>query len=148
MTEPEPLSQPSGNDSLMSLNPSTAEGRSQILLFGGLGWLAIGNIVDIALIVWSGVAIVTLAFILNTSGKLVHYQQLSIPRSDRLKLSVSWLLLALTVVGLLTTYASARYSSGEGNFFWPLAVAGIGFGLLHMAAQSLYLPTTEESIEQ
>ncbi|RBI58704.1 hypothetical protein DMJ13_25505 [halophilic archaeon] len=100
------------------------------------------------LIVWGGVAIVTLGFLLNTSGKLVHYQRLSIPRGDQLKLSVSWLLLALTVVGLLTIYAYARYGSGEGSFFWTLAVAGIGFGLLHMAAQSLYLPATEESLGQ
>ena len=130
------------------IDPSTAAGRSRVLLFGGMGWLALGSFVDMAVVFWGGVGIVTLAFVLNTAGKLVHYRDLSIPRSDWLKLSASWTLLALTVVGLLANYAYARYGSGGGSFFWTLAVAGVGFGLLHMAAQSSYLPENEASMDQ
>jgi hypothetical protein len=148
MTDTEPVSQGSQNSSVVSIDPSTAEGRSRLLLIGGMGWLGIGTAVDMALIVWGGVAIVTLAFGINTAGKLVHFRELSIPRTNWLTLSLSWILLALTVVGLVTTYAHARYGSGEGGFFWALAVAGVGFGLLHMAAQSIYLPAQMESTDQ
>lgn len=148
MTDTDSLSQPSGNDSLMGIDPRLAEGRSRLLLFGGLGGLAIGNILNVPLAVWGGVGVITLAFVLNTAGKLIHYRELSIPRADRLKLAASWVLLALTVVSLLTNYAYTRYGPGEGTFFWALAVAGVGFGLLHMAAQSKYLPMTEGSTEQ
>lgn len=140
MPDTEPVTQPSESDPLLNVNPSTAEGRSRIFLFGGMGWLAIGSVVDIALVVWGGVAIVGLAFGLNTAGKLAHYWKLPIQRSDRLKLSASWGLLTLTIIGLLINYAYTQYGPGEGSFFWALAVAGVGFGLLHMAAQSTYLP--------
>lgn len=131
----------------MRVDPSRAEGWSRILLFGGLGWLALGTMVNMAVIFWGGVGIVGLAFALNTIGKLIHYANLPIPRADQVRLAVSWVLLAVTVVGLLANYAYARYGVGAGEFFWALAVAGVGFGLLHMAAQSMYLPETEIEME-
>lgn len=137
------VSRPTRDSSLVNINPSTAEGRSRALLFGGLTWLALGHLVDMGLIVWGGVAIVTVAFILNTAGKVVHYRELPIPSRDQLVLSATWGLLALTVVGLMANFAHTRYGSGDGAYFWSLAVAGIGFGLLHMAAQSSYLPESE-----
>ncbi|MFB6161656.1 MAG: hypothetical protein ABEJ61_10860 [Haloferacaceae archaeon] len=114
-----------------------------MLLFGGLGWLAIGHLVAMSLIVWGGVGIVAVAATLNTAGKLSHYRALPVPSRDRLALSATWTLLALTIVGLLATFAHGRYGSGGGAYFWSLAVAGVGFGLLHMAAQSIYLPESE-----
>lgn len=143
MSDAEPAAQSSGGGSFMSVTPSIAEGRSRILLFGGLGGFAIGNAVSILPVVWGGLGVVVLAFGLNTAGKLSHYGELPIPLSDRVKLSASWVLLALTVVGLIANYAYTRYGPGGGDFFWSLAVAGIGFGLLHMAAQSKYLPEGE-----
>ena len=139
----DPVSQPTRDSSLVEINPSTAEDRSRALLFGGLAWLAIGHLVDMGLIVWGGLAIVTAAFVLNTVGKVVHYRDLPVPSRDQLVLSATWGLLALTVVGLMANFAYTRYGSGDGAYFWPLAVAGIGFGLLHMAAQSSYLPGSE-----
>ncbi|MDZ7746963.1 MAG: hypothetical protein U5K28_10820 [Halobacteriales archaeon] len=44
----------------------------------------------------------------------------------------------------MTTFVRTRYGSGDGAYFWSLAVAGIGFALLHMAAQSMYLPGSNE----
>lgn len=143
MPETDTHTQSAGTDSPVSLDPSRAEGWSRILLFGGLGWLALGTMVDMALVVWGGVVIVGLAFTLNTTGKLVHYGDLPISRAEQVKLGVSWVLLAMTVVGLLGNFAYARYGPGAGRFFWALAVGGVGFGLLHMAAQSTYLPDAE-----
>lgn len=131
------------DSSLTSIDPSTAEGRSRLLLFGGLAWLAIGHLVDMSMIVWGGVGIVTAAFLLNTAGKVVHYRSLPIPSRNQLTLSVSWTLLAVTVVVLLANFTHTRYGAGDGAYFWSLAVAGVGFGLLHMAAQSMYLPESE-----
>lgn len=148
MTDTDPPSQLSEDDSFVSVDPRTTERRSRLLLFGGLGGLAIGNVLGTPLVTWGSVAILTLAFALNTAGKLVHYWDLSIPRADRLHLAASWTLLALTVVGLLMNYTYARYGPGNGSFFWALAVAGIGFGLLHLAAQSKYLPVSEKPTEQ
>lgn len=154
MTDTEPTStatdttrssQPSGDDSLPNIDPSLAEGRGRLLLFGGMGWLAIGHAVDTALVVWGGVLIVTLAFGLNTAGKFVHYRERSLPRDHEVTLAASWGLLALTIVGLVTNYAYSRYGPGDGSFLWSLAVAGVGFGLLHMAAQSEYLAESSES---
>ncbi|MFB6167332.1 MAG: hypothetical protein ABEJ43_00615 [Haloferacaceae archaeon] len=125
------------------VDPGLAEGRSRLLLFGGMGGLAIGTFLDVAALFWLGVAGVGVAFALNTAGKLVHYGRLAIPRRGRIGLSASWLALALTVVALLSNYAYARYGPGEGSFFWALAVGALGFALLHMAAQSTYLPATE-----
>jgi hypothetical protein len=42
-------------------------------LFGGLAWLALGHLVDIGMVIWGGIAVVTGAFVLNTAGKVVHY---------------------------------------------------------------------------
>lgn len=145
MTETEPLTQPTDTDSKFRIDPCTAEGRSRLLLMGGMGWLAIGTLVDVALVVWGGVLIIAGAFALNTVGKLVHYRDLPISQADRVTLSATWLLLAATVVSLLTNYAYTRYGPGAGRYFWALAVAGIGFGLLYMAAQSLYLPEQTET---
>lgn len=142
MTE-EHATRPSRNGSVANISPALAEGRSRLLLFGGMGTLGIAAVVDLSFVFWGGVAIVGLAFALNSAGKLSHYWGLSIPRNDRLKLSLSWLLLAVTVLALLANYGHARYGPGDGGFFWSLAVAGIGFGLLHMAAQSTYLPASE-----
>ncbi|MFC7164731.1 hypothetical protein M0R89_21725 (plasmid) [Halorussus limi] len=136
----EPVSQSTGGGSIVNVNPSTAEGRSRVLLFGGLAWLALGHLVDIALVVWGGVGLIAVAFALNTAGKVVHYRSLSIPSRDHLTLSATWTLLAVTVVALLANFAHTRYGPGDGAYFWSLAVAGVGFGLLHMAAQSKYLP--------
>ncbi|MDZ7746962.1 MAG: energy-coupling factor transporter transmembrane component T [Halobacteriales archaeon] len=46
------VSTPVRDSSLLSIDPSTAEGRSKAILFGGLAWLAIGHLVDIGFIVW------------------------------------------------------------------------------------------------
>lgn len=132
-----------GGDSFAMINPSTAEGRSRVLLFGGLAWLAIGHFVDMSIIIWGGVGIIAIAFSLNTAGKVIHYRSLPIPSRDQLTLSATWTLLAVTVVGLLANFAHTRYGPGDGAYFWSLAVAGVGFGLLHMAAQSIYLPENE-----
>lgn len=126
------------------VDPNLAEGRSRLLLFGGMGGLAFGTLFDVAALFWIGVAAAALAFALNTAGKLTHYARLSIPRDARLGLSASWLALALAVVALLANYAYARYGPGEGSFFWALAVGALGFALLHMAAQSKLLPTTDD----
>lgn len=73
MTDADPATRASAGDSRPRVDPGTAEGRSRILLFGGLGCLAVGNLVDASLVVWGGVGVVVLAFVLNTAGKLVHY---------------------------------------------------------------------------
>jgi hypothetical protein len=145
MTDTEPASRESA--SLASLDPGLAEGRSRLLLFVGLGALGVGHLVDASLAVWSGVAVVAAAFALNTAGKLTHYRTLPIPGAHRAALAASWLLLAACVVALLANYAAARFGGGDGGYFWALAVAGFGFGLLHVAAQSTYLPASEVSEE-
>lgn len=147
MTETELPPQSTETDSRLRIDPATAEGRGRLLLMGGMGWLAIGTFVDMALIVWGGVVIISGAFALNTAGKLVHYHELPIPGDDEAKLAVSWLLLGLTIIGLLANYVYSRYGAGDGSYFWTLAVAGVGFGLLHMAAQSMYLPEESDTTE-
>jgi len=137
-----PESRPGETNSIISINPSTAEGRSRAVLLGGMGWLALGSFLKMSFVFWGGVLIVSLAFLVNTAGKFVHYRELPITRGDRLKLTASWTLLSLTVLALILNYAITRYGPGNGDYFWSLAVAGIGFGLLHMAAQSMYLPNT------
>ncbi|MFB6156614.1 MAG: hypothetical protein ABEJ34_02075 [Haloferacaceae archaeon] len=131
---------PTPSDESPTVSPGLAEGRSRLLLFAGLVGFAVGHLVDAPPVVWGGIALVAVAFAVNTAGKLTHYRRLSIPRGDRTKLAASWVLLAVTVVWLLAVYARARYGPGGGRFFWSLAAAGLGFGLLHMAAQSKYLP--------
>ena len=139
--------QSADRDSFLSVNPSTAEGRSRALLFGGLAWLALGHLVDIGMVVWGGIAVVTGAFVLNTAGKLSHYRNLPIPPRNQLALTATWTLLGLSVVGLLVNFAYTRYGPGNGSYFWSLAIAGIGFALLHMAAQSSYLPASEVELD-
>jgi len=141
------ITQSADGDSFLSVNPNTAEGRSRALLFGGLAWLALGHLVDIGMVIWGGVAIVTGGFILNTAGKIVHYRDLPIPTRNQLALTATWTFLGLSVVGLLVNFAYARYGPGDGSYFWSLAIAGIGFALLHMAAQSSYLPEDEVHAE-
>ncbi|WP_435182066.1 hypothetical protein [Halorussus sp. AFM4] len=148
MTNTEPAARQSETDSHAYVNPSTAEGWSRLGLFFGMGFFAIGNLLEMVAVVWGGTAMIACAFILNTAGKLAHYWGLSISRAERVKLSASWLLLMLTVVGLLTNFSYARYGPGEPSFFWSFAVAGIGFGLLHMAAQTKYLPATEKTADE
>ncbi|MDY6817448.1 MAG: hypothetical protein SVG88_02210 [Halobacteriales archaeon] len=148
MTNTESISTVAEKDRLMNINPSTAEGRSRLLLFAGLGVLAIGNVINMGLFIWGGVGIVTIAFVLNTAGKLSHYRSLPISRRDSVLLSASWTLVAASVIALLANYTYTRYGAGDGSFFWSLAVAGLGFGLLHMAAQSKYLPETTTETDQ
>lgn len=147
MTDTEPTTRSRGSDSAdtgVSIDPRLTEGRSRLLLFAGLGGLALGTTVEAALVVWGSAIVIAAACVLNTAGKLIHYWGLPLPRSDRLALGASWLVLALTLVGVVVKYASARYGSGEGSFFWALAAGAVGFGLLHMAAQSNYLPDTDD----
>ncbi|MFB6360245.1 MAG: hypothetical protein ABEH59_02875 [Halobacteriales archaeon] len=149
-TESEPADLPSAENGSTSkqpgrmpdlnLDPGLAEGWSRLALFVGLGGLAVGTLLDTTPVFLGSVTLVGLAFVLNSAGKLRHYHQLRIPMNAKLKLSVSWVLLSATVLALLWTYTNARYLGGEGGFFWALAAAGLGFGLLHMAAQSRYLP--------
>ncbi|MFC4451139.1 MULTISPECIES: hypothetical protein [Halorussus] len=148
MTNTEPTTRQPENDSRTYVNPSTAEGWSRLGLFFGMGFFAIGNLLEMVAVVWGGTVMIAGAFTLNTAGKLAHYWSLSIPRAEQVKLSASWILLALTVVGLLLNYSYARYGPGEASFFWSFAVAGLGFGLLHMAAQSKYLPVTEKTADE
>lgn len=116
-----------------------------MLLFGGLTLLALGHLVSIGTVIWGGIAVIVGAFLLNTAGKVVHYRGLSIPTRHRLALTATWGFLGLTVVGLLTNFAYSRYGPGDGSYFWSLAVAGVGFALLHMAVQSNYLPHDESN---
>lgn len=125
------------------IDPATAEGRSKLLLFAALVPFALGHALRIEAGVQIGVAAVGVAFALNTAGKLVHYRRLPIPARDAALTGLTWVLLALSVLGLLATYALARAGDGSAPLFWPLAVAGVGFGLLHMAAQSKYLPADD-----
>ena len=141
----EQLSNTTGNGSMVEIKPSLAAGWSKLGLFVGLGVLAVGHLVDIPAVVWGGVTLVALALGLNTVAKVGHYWGLGIPRRDRLLLSASWLVLAVTVLGVIANYAYAQYGPGDGSFFWSLAVAGLGFGLLHMAAQSIYLEGVAET---
>lgn len=138
---------PSGTGPRWRLDPGLAEGRSKLALFVGLGGLGVGSIVHSKPVFLGSVTLVGFAFVLNTAGKLRHYWELQIPTGAQMKLSVSWLLLGGTVLALLGTYASARYLGGEGGYFWPLAVAGFGFGLLHMVAQSRCLPADADERE-
>lgn len=148
MTPTEPTTGPetertahrTGADSVWQIDPGLAEGWSKLLLFVGLGGLAVGSTVNVGAVVWAGAAAIGVAFAANTVGKLSYYGELPISAADRLTLSASWVSLAATVVGLLWTYATARYGSSEAAFFWPLAVAGAGFGLVHVAVQGRYLP--------
>lgn len=133
------------SESPIPLDPGLAEGRSRLGLFVGMGVLAVGTMVEMSAVVFGGATLIGVAFALNTVGKLAHYWGLPIEVRDRVLLSISWLTLASTVVGLLATFVYARYGPGGGSFFWPLAVAGVGFGLLHMAAQGTYLPETPDS---
>ncbi|MFB6093011.1 MAG: hypothetical protein ABEK02_08385 [Haloquadratum sp.] len=127
----------------IGVDPGRAEGRSRLLLFAGLVPFALGHALRVPLAVWIGIAAVTVAFALNTAGKVVHYRRLPISRRDEAIAGATWVALALSVVGLLATYALARYGGGSGAFFWPLALAGVGFGLLHLAAQSTVLPADD-----
>lgn len=145
MTEPDSRSETTDLHSRPRIDPGTAEGRGRLLLMGGMGGFAIGTLADVAPVVWGGVCLIGVAFALQTAGKLVHYHDRPIPRSDEAKLAASWLLVAVTIGGLVANYAYARYGPGDGRYFYALAVAGIGFGLLHMAAQSAYLPNPEKS---
>jgi len=126
-----------------ALNPSLAEGRSRIVLFVGMGGLALGTLFDATPVVWAGLVLILVAFALNTLGKLVHYRNLPISEVEQLVLSLSWLLLAASVLGVLAVFVAARYGPGGGSFFWPLADGSVGFSLLHMAAQGTYLPESE-----
>lgn len=124
--------------------PPLAEGWSRLALFAGLGLLAVGHLLGVPAVVWGSVAVLVVAFGLNTAAKLLHYRGLAVPRRDRLALATSWVLLAVTVLGVIVNYAYTRYGPGDGSFFWALGVAGFGFGLLHMAAQSTYLPDEDQ----
>lgn len=139
-TENGSTDRPSGTGPRWRLDPGLAEGRSKLALFVGLGGLGVGSLVHSKPVFLGSVSLMGLAFVLNTAGKLRHYWGLPIPTSAQVKLTASWLLLGGTVLTLLGTYTSARYLGGDGGFFWPLAVAGFGFGLLHMVAQSRHLP--------
>jgi hypothetical protein len=138
---------PTAGEPTAPVDPGLAEGRSRLLLFAGMGVLAVGALVAEGSVVWAGVVAIALAFALNTAGKLVHYRGLSIPAGHKLRLSASWLALAATVVGALGTFAHTRYGAGDDGFLLPLALAGVGFALLHMAAQSKYLPATVDGAE-
>lgn len=130
---------------MAGVNTGVAQGWSKLVLFVGLALLAVSHLADISAVVWGGVALIALALGLNTVAKVGHYWELGIPPKDRLILSVSWLLLAVTVLGMIVNYVYTRYGPGNGSFFWSLAVAGLGFGLLHMAAQSIYLEGVTET---
>jgi hypothetical protein len=131
---------PTAEEPTAPVDPGLAEGRSRLLMFGGMGVLAVGALVAEGVVVWAGVVASALAFALITDGKLDHYRGLASPAGHELRLSASWLALAATVVGLLANFAYAEYGPGDGSFLLALAVAGVGFALLHMAAQSTYLP--------
>jgi len=140
VTDAEPASRSRAADPAPVVDPGLAEGRSRLLLYAGMATLFAGWLADAGVVAWGGTLLFGLAFVLNTAGKLSHYAALPIPGRHRLLLSASWVLLALAVVGLLIRFVHVRYGAGTGAVPAWLAIAGVGFGLLHMAAQSKFLP--------
>lgn len=148
MAGTDPTSTADSTGSLAAIDPGLAEGRSRIFLFVGMGGLGLGSLLEMAPAVWAGALLVLIAFSLNTVGKLTHYRELPVPPRQRLALAASWTLLALSAVGSLVVFVSSRYGPRQGSFFWPLAIAAVGFSLLHMGAQSTYLPESEVPAEE
>ncbi|MFB6281129.1 MAG: hypothetical protein ABEH40_03825 [Haloferacaceae archaeon] len=145
MTGTDPTTGATGDGGPAGLTPELAAGWSRLVLFVGMAGLAVGALADAAPVVWAGVGAVVVALCLTTVGKLRHYRGLPVSRRDRALLAASWVLVAVTVAALLADFAAARYGPGNGRFFAALAAAGFGFGLLHMAAQSKYLPANGDA---
>lgn len=120
-------------------DPSTAQGRSRLVLVLGMIGFGVGSLLDAKAVVWGSVTLVAIAFALNTAGKLVHYRELEIPHEKRVALATSWVLLSVAVVGLVADYAYFLYGPGSGDFFWPLGLVGLGLAVFHRKAQTEYL---------
>jgi hypothetical protein len=133
------VNQTPGFGSVLNVDAGLVEGRSKLVLFVGMSGLVVGSFIEVSEVFLGSVSLVGIAFILNTIGKLHHYRALPIPTRSQLALAATWVLLAITALSLIGTYTIARFLGGQGSFFWPLAIAGVGFGLLHMAAQSRFL---------
>lgn len=121
------------------LDPGLAAGRSRLALFLGVGALAVGDMAGLPRLAWAGVGLAGLAFALNTAAKVLHYRALPLADRPRTILSASWILVAVAVLGLLVTYARARFGAGGGPF-WTLAGVAVVFGLVHRLAQARFLP--------
>lgn len=146
MRETDTVPRTTDDEPARRIDPRFAEGRSRLVLFGGVWWLALGEAVGIGPVLWGGVAIVAAASAVNTAGKLARYRDLPIPTGDRLKLGATRTLLALALVGFLASYAHGRTDDGVVRLLWSSGLAGVGFGLLHVAARSLYLPAGESAV--
>ncbi|ELZ33952.1 hypothetical protein C474_03295 [Halogeometricum pallidum JCM 14848] len=147
MTETDAVPRTTDDEPARRIDPRFVEGRGRLVLFGGAWWLALGEAVGIAPVVWGGVVIVAGAFGLDTVGKLLRYRALPIPSADRLTLGATRTLLALAAVAVLAGYADGRYGGGGIRILRWLATAGVGCGLLHVAARSLYLPARESAVD-
>lgn len=146
MTETDAVPRTTDDEPARRIDPRFVEGRGRLVLFGGAWWLVLGEAVDIGPVVWGGVVIVAGAFGLDTVGKLVRYRALSIPSTDRFTLGATRTLLALAVVAVLVGYVDGRYGGGGIRILRSLATVGVGCGLLHVAARSLYLPASDSAV--
>jgi len=123
-------------------DPVDAEPRSPTLLSVGAGGVVAGTVADAAPVVWAGVGVVALAFGRTTAARFGRASAVRDPGDSRavlgvgravLALAAAWAVLALSVVGLLATYAHGRYGPGDGTLAPALAATAVGAGLVHAA---------------
>lgn len=127
----------------MVVDPGLAEGRSRLTLFVGVLGLATATWISDGRVAWASLAVIVVAFALNTAGKVRHYGECPIDRRQRGLLVATWTLQSLLAVAVLVQFVALRYGGGQGQYVWALAVGAIGFALLHRAAQSTYLGELE-----
>ncbi|WP_435178872.1 hypothetical protein [Halorussus sp. AFM4] len=123
----------------MHVEPGRAVGGSRLALFVGVLGLAAATYLGVPALAWGCLAVVAAAFGLNTVGKLRHYADLPVSERERRRLVASWVALAVVVVAFLANVVYTRHGAGDGSYYWALAVAGIGLGMVHRGLQAEYL---------
>lgn len=126
----------------MDLGRVMAVGRWTLI--GGLLLTSLSFLVGVSFIGWTGVGIAALGLFINTAGKFARYSRLPIPSVERVAIMAAWLLLVLTIAGLVFDYASDRLTPGYESRFWALLLASVGFAAIYYGLRVRFVPDDPE----
>lgn len=109
-------------------------------IIGGLLLTSLAFVLNAPILAWTGTAVVGLGLVVNTAGKFVRYGRLSIPTGERLAVMGAWLLLVLTIGGLVVDYTASRLVPGYRGRFWALVIGAAGFAAIYWGLRLRFVP--------
>jgi hypothetical protein len=92
---------------------------------------------------WAGVAVVALALLVVSAGKVVQFAGYAIPPHHRLIAAASWLLAAASLGALVFDFTYAQLTPGYDGMAQSLLLLLAGSAIIYRGIRARYAPVTD-----